>query len=215
MEILRVIFTHGRRVMSKLQVEQMLGCTESKQLIYSSLQSIVPNFSTPFTCLPSQKLLIRFFERLTTLWHLLTQSSCHTIHGLTTLFTVDIVLAIICSLNHTYCDFNSNAKIRQQVDENTLFHIQITSACQHSPNEFIPVYLKSILTEVSLKYLGFCASYLRRNFKSWTVLLTFILFHLFSYLIFTIQTKDHHCGIKPGGNFITQPAARTKRGRLF
>ena len=45
-----------------------------------------------------------------------------------------IVLAIICPLNHTLYDCNSDAKIQQQVDGNTLFHIQITSACQHFPD---------------------------------------------------------------------------------
>ena len=103
MEIWQVMFTVGRGITDKLQEEQMLPCPESKQPIYSFLQSIVLSFHL----LASLEVFkSAFVDSLTTMLDLITQCAFQTIEGLrpASVFTVDIVMCHLLaeSYGHTH-----------------------------------------------------------------------------------------------------------------
>lgn len=107
MEIWQVMFTVGRGITDKLQEEQMLPCPESKQPIYSFLQSIVLGFHL----LASLEVFkSAFVDSLTTMLDLITQCAFQTIEGLrpTSVFTVDIVMCHLRaeSYGHTHHTYN-------------------------------------------------------------------------------------------------------------
>lgn len=113
MEIWQVMFTVGRGITDKLQEEQMLPCPESKQPIYSFLQSIVLGFHL----LASLEVFkSAFVDSLTTMLDLITQCAFQTIEGLrpTSVFTVDIVMCHLLteSYGHTHHTYNKIVKQR-------------------------------------------------------------------------------------------------------